>query len=257
MFSNHYPHFLKGRILKTEMLENLRDYPRNVIDILFQEDSDGIIAGADVLVGEDSLTITRGIVKHNGRMYLLTDNHRLPYRASGKETLLKIRFHEAVSGSDFTSHQTEIILDDQVRLDQNERELARFKLKEGARLRTQYQSFADLATEFNTLNIIHTEYAGHGRSTLHPAILRYFASEALQCAPSHPFDIAFAMQCLNHGPVDRELILMYLANRLGTGYREYTNIQIHKHLGHLLDEIKTGSRARREMAGGRQRVIVD
>ncbi|MGC5327310.1 DNA and RNA helicase [Brevibacillus sp. SYSU BS000544] len=257
MFSNHFPHFLKGRILKKEMLENLRDYPRDFTEILFQDFSDGIITGADVLVGDDSLTITKGIVKHQGRIYILANECQLCYTNSGKETLLKIRFKEEQSTSDYTYYETEIALDERVQIHTNEMELARFKLKEGAQLRSQYQSFGDLATEFNTLQLIHVEYAGYERSTLHPAILRYFATEALQAGASHPYDISFAMQCMQQGTVDRQLILYYVSNRLGSGFKDYSNLQIHKYLGIILDEIRTGSRVRRDLPGGRQRVIVD
>ena len=36
MFENNYPLFNPGRILKTKMLEELRDYPREFIDIKYK-----------------------------------------------------------------------------------------------------------------------------------------------------------------------------------------------------------------------------
>ncbi|MED0679995.1 DNA and RNA helicase [Aneurinibacillus thermoaerophilus] len=256
MFLDLYPNFKKGRILKKEMLESLRDYPRNFIDIRFRDYSDGIVAGADVLIGRDHLTITSGIVKHKGRIYMLENEYRLPYEAVGTETVLKIRFKEEVVYGDFTSYHTEIVLDDDVQVQHDELELGRFKLKEGARLRSEYKNFDDFATEYNTFNIIHVEYAAFRKSTFSPVILRYFAMEMLKSGSTHPYDVGFSMQCMNQGSVDRELILYYLANRLGTEYKEYSNVQIHKYLGRILADVKGGIRTK-VVSGGRQRIIID
>ena len=92
MFLDLYPNFKKGRILKKEMLESLRDYPRNFIDIRFKDYSDGVVVGAEILIEEDCLTITSGIVKHGGRMYMLENDCQIPYRATGEEILIKIQF---------------------------------------------------------------------------------------------------------------------------------------------------------------------
>lgn len=257
MFSHRYPKFSKGRILKKEMLENLRDYPRNFTDLWLNDYSNGIISGANVLVQENYLTITRGMVKHAGKIYSLETDYRLPYRYSDQEALLKIRFREETSDNDFISCGTEIYIDQDNRVQEDEFELGRFKLKEGAKLRSEYQGFFDLSTEYNTFNIIHVEYAGFRQSTISPIILRYFAEEILKSKSTDPYDIAFTMQCLNQSPVDRELILYYLANRLQTGYREYTNVQIHKHLVRLVDEARRGTGKKADFRSGPQRVIVD
>ncbi|MBE1555945.1 DNA and RNA helicase [Sporosarcina limicola] len=258
MFYNIYPHFQKGRILKREMLENLRDYPRNVTDSYFQDYSDGIIVGGHILVEETTLVITKGMVKHDGRVYMLDADYLLPYQAIGRETLLKIRFQEERDQHDFTSFTTEIILDDLVQVAENELELGRFKLKLGARLRSTYEDFLDFATEYNTVNYIHCQYAGFQTSTFHPLILQYFAKELLRCEPSNPYDISFALQCLNQERIQREVIYYYLCSKLGIGYQEYTNEKIHTYLSRILREAKGGNRPRSELNIGRpQRVIVD
>ncbi len=35
MFKNVYPLFERKRLLKKEMLENIRDFPRDIVDIFF------------------------------------------------------------------------------------------------------------------------------------------------------------------------------------------------------------------------------
>ncbi|WCN39722.1 DNA and RNA helicase [Aneurinibacillus uraniidurans] len=256
MFTHVYPSFAKGRILKKEMLENIRDYPRTFFDIQYESYSDGIIAGANVQVGDDHLTITRGIVKHKGRMYMLESEYSLPYYAIGTETVLKIRFIEEVVSPDFISYSTEIVLDDQLQIQHDERELGRFKLKKGARLRATYQDFDDFATEYNTINLIHVEHASFGNSTLSPVMLRYFATDMLKSGSSDPYDISFAMQCMKGETINRELLLHYLAIRMGIDYTDYSNVQIHKYLAYILADTKGGRRTKR-VGGVPQRIIID
>ncbi|WP_088829942.1 DNA and RNA helicase [Paenibacillus tyrfis] len=257
MFSNIYPNFHKGRILKREMLESLRDYPRQLADLYFQSYSDGIVAGTDVRVEEEQLVVGCGIVKHGGRLYTLEEEQQVPYSATGKETVLKIRFHAAEEQSDYTVYGAELALDEEA-AGGSELELGRFKLKEGAKLRSEYQSFADFATEFNTWNMIHAAYAGVGQRSVHPALMRYFAGQLLSRGSTNPYDIAFAMQCMSQEAVDRELILHYIGTRLGMGYKPYDNGQIHKYLGRILDDIQGGNRRGPEMRpGGPRRMIVE
>ena len=52
MFKNIYPLFERKRLLKKEMLENIRDFPRDIFDIFFRNYSDGILTGCDIEVKE-------------------------------------------------------------------------------------------------------------------------------------------------------------------------------------------------------------
>ncbi|CAH1189909.1 hypothetical protein PAECIP111893_00007 [Paenibacillus plantiphilus] len=263
MFADRYPMFQKGRILKTEMLESLRDYPRHVIDLYWSGYSDGILAGAEVRTSDEgSLTITQGIVKHGGHLYVLAADCKLPYKATGRDLVVKLQFQESATRGDMVCYESEIVLDDHVELRPNELELGRFKLKEGARLRSDYQSFADMATEYNTINLLHTEYAGRGRSTLAPAVIHYYAAELLKTGSSDIYDIAFAMQCMNSGTVERQVIEHYIAHRLRIERKDYSNVQLHRFLVRVLDESGSGGGRSGGMRsdyrhGGPQRVLVD
>nr|WP_232337157.1 DNA and RNA helicase [Lysinibacillus timonensis] len=255
---NSYPTFQKGRILKLEMLENLRDYPRHLMDIYYQNYSDGIITGANIIVHQNSLTITKGIIKLNGHLFYIEQDHVMSYEETGNETIVKIRCHPEERDQDFLKYNVELLLDEHTEILPNELELARFKLKKGSRLRSDYQDLEDFSTEFNTLNIVHVLYAGFSQSTLHPAILRYFAKEVLKVGSTGSEDTMFAMLCLNNGVVERELLHLYLANRFGHDYEEYTNGQIHRYLVRILQELKAGRSTRSDMRGiGRKRILVD
>ncbi|MEK3788642.1 DNA and RNA helicase [Paenibacillus sp. FSL K6-1230] len=292
MLVNKSPRFEKGRILKTEMLENLRDYPRRFLDIRYEEYSDGIIAGMKVSVEHDHLIIGRGIVKHDGHLYLLEQAYELPYAAANGLSILKIRFHAQQAQHDFVTREAEIILTkgaeeadgesgrsqsrDPVRELENvnfprnltsepgttsianEIELGRFKLKEGAALRSDYQDFADMATEFNTWSAIRAPYAAWEQPTLRPEITSCFATELLRCRSAEALDTSFALLCLNSERVQREALLQYLCSR-GGEYRDYTNGEMHRQLVLILQEVSRGGRGQVRWSGqsGGNRMIVD
>ncbi|MFF2484386.1 DNA and RNA helicase [Paenibacillus sp. NPDC058071] len=266
MFTDRYPSFTKGRILKTEMLDSLRDYPRHMLDIHYASHSDGVITGADVTVRGDVLTISRGIVKYGGRLYSMEQEAELPYTSTGKETLIKVRFpEEPVLRSDMTAYTAELVLDEETAVHKGELELGRFKLKQGARLRADYESFRDLMTEYNTLQFVHVRYSAFGESTLSPVIMRAFGDELLRSGSTDPYDLAFAMLCLNEGTAALPVIEHYISARLGysqgPGRKPKENEQLYVSLRRILDNAAAGKGRSSEAGDFRprsmQRVLVD
>lgn len=255
---NLFPRFGKGRILKKEMLECLRDYPKDFLDIYFKEYSNGIISGADVVVGENAVTVTRGIVKHNNRLYLLAKDYELFYNYTNREVLIKIKFLDETETGDFKCYSTIIFIDDNTEVGNDELELGRFKLGEKARLRSKYTDFFDFITEFNTINIINVEYAGLKESTLNPSVLKSFSKVLLESGSENINDFAFAMQSLNTRLVGKEAIICYLSKRLGVEFKEYSNMEIYKYLCQIVKEVKSGKKKNAEIKkDGPMRIIVD
>lgn len=257
MFTYSYPHFNKGRILKTSMLEGLRDFPRDYIELYYRGYADGILAGTEVEVFPDKLVVSPGMVLHKGRLYMLTEPMELAYHATGRVNVLKLRFTAEETVSDMMISHSELLLDEETTCTSGELELARFKLKEGARLRRDYQTFADLATEFNTLHVIHVPYAAEGASTLSPIVMKDYAERLLRTGTSDPQELVFAMMCLNEGTVARGVILHHIASRLGLEYREYDNAQIHRYLDRILANAGRGTGRSGMPVGGPHRMIVD
>ncbi|MCW3791441.1 DNA and RNA helicase [Paenibacillus sp. LS1] len=252
------PRFEKGRILRTEMLENLRDFPRTFMDISYGEYSDGIVAGLKVAVGEHDLAISKGIFKQAGRLYMLEEEYSLPYIATGRTSILKMIFLEPTRRPDSTSYHAEIVLEEEGTLGLEEAELGRFKLKPGAVLRSEYQDFTDIATEYNTWSDLHAPYAAVQSPTLRPEIMRYFATEMLKTNSEEAQDLVFSFMCLNSERVSREAIQHYISLKTGTEYNHYSNIQLHKQLSIILDGAGRRKRPNAHWSGARSgRMIVD
>jgi hypothetical protein len=258
LFINQVPNFGKGRILKTEMLENLRDFPRDFWRIMLQSYSNGIICGADLIVKAETITVTPGIIKHGGQLYLLPTAYEIRYAPTNREMTIKVKLLEVLAESDFTFYKTKILLDDLANQTPDEMELGRFKLREGAVLRSEYTDFFDFNTEYNTINIIDSEYAGVGRSTINPIVLRYFGQLVFKSASENTLDLSFAMLCLNQNRVERDLITCYLGRRLEIPIKDYTNREFYKYLTAIVRELDTGVRRHHDAKQRKPgRIVVD
>jgi hypothetical protein len=258
VFENQLPNFGKGRILKTEMLENLRDFPRKFWRIALQHYSNGIITGADLIVDENTITVKPGIIKYGEQIYLLENTYATPYYHTNREMAIKVIFLDTVVDSDFTSYRTKILIDELANRGPGELELGRFKLREGAQLRSDYTDFLDFTTEYNTINIVHTEYAGIHKSTLNPLVMQYFGQLLLKSTSENPYDVSFAMQCLNQERVERDLITLYLVHRLGIPIKDYSNRDLYKYLTSIVHELESGIRYNMDAKQRRPgRIMVD
>lgn len=258
MFANMIPLFNKGRILKKTMLENLRDFPRDFYSIYFDSYSNGILAGVNLMVGENVITITKGMLKFSEKIYLLSQDIQIPYFNTNKEMMIKVKFQEEVIENDFQISNTKVFIENQSFCGNNEFELGRFKLREGALLRSDYTDFFDFATEYNTINIINVEYSAVGRSTVSPTLLRYFSKLILKSELDNVWDIGFAMHCLNQELINREVILFYVANRLGIEYKDYNNMEIYRFLTMIIRGLDSGEKRNVErLAKKPTRIIID
>ncbi|HEX2954821.1 MAG TPA: DNA and RNA helicase [Bacillota bacterium] len=258
MFAHVLPNFGKGRILKREMLENLRDFPRDFLRIYFRDFSNGIIAGGEAVVGEDTIAVTPGVIKFGGRLFMLEKKVEIPYYNTNKEMVVKIKFLPEENEQDFLCTRSSIFLDEHTAVGEDELELGRFKLREGAVLRSDYVDFYDFNTEFNTINIIHVQYAGYKQSTINPDILRYFVKIVEKSSTQNMFDIAFAMQCFGESIVDRDIILYYISKRQGMPRKPMTNMEIYRYLTIIVKELESGIRRHVEPAAkGPSRIIID
>ena len=258
MFTEKFPIFEKDKILKADMLTSLREYPRSMFLLQFQDYSDGILSGVRVKVTEEDLTVTPGVIKQQGKLFHMEEAVRVPYFATGTGHILKLRFLEEELKNDFTICRTELTLEEESSLAVDEIELCRFTLKNGAQLRQDYQDLADFATIHNTVNIIHVKYAGVNEPTLSPEITRYFGSELLSLNPDNPYDVSFAMHCVQNKIMNRGAIKAYLMARLKVREEALsTNEALHRYLTRVLEDVVNGRNGRNYQGGGNRRVVVE
>ncbi len=252
-----YPNFAKGRILKIEMLENLRDFSRGMLEVFTENLSDGVVRGLEANVSKDIITFTKGIVKYQGNVYLINENLSIDYKATDVDVLIKLVFLEQSLEVDYKIQYVAITLDADTKVKENEIELGRFKLKHGAYLRTDYKDLDDYTTEYNTINLINVPYANVDEHTLTPKFINSYGLEILKTHTENVWDITFATSCINIKNVSRSLILSYINKKLAEENEKLTNDEIHKKLIIILKKVREENRYEKAPVRARKTIILD
>ena len=113
MFQNIYPVFEPKRLLKKEMLENLRDFPRSLFGLQYQNYSDGILYGCDITGTETGMILLPGILCYKGVPYFLERPYPVSCKAEGKMAYVKVHFWDKTIGSGGEEYLSQIIVDEQ------------------------------------------------------------------------------------------------------------------------------------------------
>ncbi|MGN0288406.1 MAG: hypothetical protein ACI4DQ_02170 [Lachnospiraceae bacterium] len=242
MFQYLSPQFIHKAILKKQMLDELRDYPRVISQMLMAEHGNGIIRGTGISWDNERLSIAPGLLVHRGNIYRMETEYRLRCSFVDRLTYLKVRFMTSTGEKGLSGSIGEIYYDEYP-AEREEIELGRFRLQEGARLRTEYESVEDYQTEFDTLNRIHMPWVCPGGIGLWPKLLLDYGKELLNTGTDNPVDISLAMQLLgNHGEVSGELLLWYIKKITGESFQEADNGKVYSRLLRILRGRKNGQK---------------
>ena len=253
-----FPIFTKGRVLKKESIEYLRDFPYDLAALARESFSDGILFGFSVGSSDDGkrIVVSKGALKYQGDIIVVPEG-AVAVQEYGELLYLRLAVGDARETEDYRTRNMEQKLDRQGagagNGAGNEIELGRFCLNSGAVLRCEYHSFGDLRTPENTLDITRVYYAGRMAPTLHPRALREYA-QALLAASHDPAEIAFALMCMNAGVVHKGSIQWHIAKKTERPYEEYTLPALYDKLVELLPQ--HGPMGRRERQRGRGPSIV-
>ena len=92
MFCYETPQFKKKRLLRAEMLEQLRDYPRDYLEIMYAGYSDGVLCGCGLVWNEDRITVEPGMILHKNKLYFMKDPLHLECPAEDRIRYVKVQF---------------------------------------------------------------------------------------------------------------------------------------------------------------------
>lgn len=251
-----FPRFESGMVLRQSMLTSLSDHVYQLGDLQYQGFSDGIVKGCALTTTEDSIIVNPGIIRFEGELYLINEPLMCVYAPTDTTCVLQMEFHDKVTSQTYISREIELCFTDTDVQSRQYMELCRFKLQPKARLRYQYTSFEDRETEYDTLNIIHSSFCGLDAPTLHPDIVRHFASEALD-AGADGIDGAFCLQILaQQEPIQRVALQAYIRKKLGSDTVCDTNLQLYHGLSKCLGQLET-KRIERPKASRGWQIMVD
>ena len=236
------PLFEDGHILRREMLIALSDYAFLTNRLLHKGYADGILAGCELTTTGDEIILQTGILFFQGQAYLIKEPVATAYYPTNKAVILKISISDENKDQSFTYRQLDLHLTEQTHLQQNELELCRFTLQQGAELRDRYQNFEDRGTMFDTLNRIHVPYSVKRESTLSGDITRSFAEEMLALRQITDFDTLFCMQIMNQPyPASKDALIAYLRHVLKKELHDRSNQTIYQELVTVLRGRKSGT----------------
>lgn len=256
MFCYEIPQFEKKRLLRTEMLEQLRDFPRDYLKIRYSDYSDGILWGCTPGWDQNKLTIKPGILRYKGEMYFLKEPFAIVCEAEDKIRYLKVQFQTPVKENGILTGRAKIYLDDIEPNSANEMELCEFRLQEGARLRDTYENFADCITEFDTVHLLNVLWASPRQPTLHPKILRQYGKEILKTENREAVDTSFAIEILtNEGTISEEAVRAYINIRTG-GDAGKGNKGLYYGLAEILKISGTDAFTQKTTSGTRRQVML-
>jgi hypothetical protein len=175
----------------------------------YADHANGVLFGCRVSAS-GTIRVEPGVIVRDGVFYGMTEAFLLSFGPRDATQYVNVRFTEdKISNERIALRVAEIVLEESP-AGEDGMELARFKLKEGARLRSDYVDFDDLDTEFDTLRPTRAPCAGRGGQTLLPFVTEFFAKEALSCRPQNPTDVGFAFLCLQESRVHPAVLQSYL-----------------------------------------------
>lgn len=256
---NIYPMFERNRILKKELLWSLRDYSFAHIQLEYQDYGRGLLRGCKIDVQNGNLVVGPGIIKYGNFIILITEEMRISYTPADQVQYLKIKMESDYSSLDYVAYKVELFMDTQGCQGENEIELCRFHLRKGACLRASYTNFTDLATEYDTINLIHANWGGLGGSTISPAITRYFAEILLCSENSQPEDRMFAYLCLSQpGAVPVSVLSNYIEQKTGSWSSASMNSQdIYEAMCAIIKMVRIGGGKSIKNVKEKHRILVD
>ncbi len=217
LMENRYPLFETGRILKKDALEILRDYPRDLLSILYDGYTDGVIRGLRLSSDHENkyIIIGKGLVKLKGEVYQIHKEIKVAYTNTEQREYLKLKCKE-VRDKDFIISEIEAFLSEEEESSDGEILLCDFLLKSGFILRDTYLDFADMRSEYDTIHLMNADYAGYGEKSFNIDVLKAYAKEYLNTKKCEETDRIFCYMVINSKEgIDRNIIENYIAFKEG------------------------------------------
>ncbi len=252
----HLPNFEDGIIIRAERMKQLVDQSFLLPNLIYYNYTDGIISGCEVYESDGKIILTEGVIRLNGKLFLLDKDIMIPYYATDKLTYLKISCIRENINSDGNEYIFSVDLSEE-KPTLNQLEICRFKLQKGARLRYIYDDFSDMDTEFDTINIIHTKYSSHGYSTISLKLLKNFAREMISLKPTDQLDIFFCLQILGlNNVLNIDGIIYYIENKLNYTIEDINNYEVYKGLLEIIKMEKTKTKVDKTVKKNKRKILV-
>lgn len=216
MFVRNELQFPHKAILTSAMLKEIYNYPREVSRLVFKEYGDGIICGLDYSIKNGDLTLSSGIFRLDGEIYLLQDNLNISELAEknflvnsteyfmafekkscDKEQCLTEKNLELI----FTREKPACTLGSFVFLDRKDFFLP--ALTDG---RNPFENIF----RRSVLNLFEVPFAQKQGATFHPLLFRLVKNFLVRKKNKTPFDYAILIHLQNSETLSSQTLLEYI-----------------------------------------------
>ena len=253
------PVFENGTVLTQEMLNAMK---ANILDseqLPYINYANGILSGCEVSMSGNMVYVHEGIVIFQRNLYFLSKEMKITVRPSQDWQVLRFHIGNVNQNKNFMIGEMQLELSDHLQGNENEIEICRFRLQNGALLRNSYRNFQDMGTEFDTVNEVYAQWSGYQESSVSFRVLCEFAKEALKGTISDQLDIMMVHQILNLNgtTMNRQALQFYVANRTGREYRQLSNMDIYRGLQEILRMMQGASQSTNMRSRENRRILVD
>ena len=218
--------FTAGDVLSAEMLEETYRYPREFLHVCHAGCPDGIVAGLDFIEKEDGVYLTAGIVKLDGKYYILPEDmgmdaclqqQKVPLQSSVEYLLCLVSEDVPEPVGTGIRSRSRLVLQPEKERPARALLLGKYKYRPDAQIRIPKIHPRDKApfeefTQASFLQILDCEYAHRqGETTYHPLLFRAVQSYLEQKDSLSPYDFTLLCELQNHGVASFATLQTYIA----------------------------------------------
>lgn len=223
MLVNKKVFFRHGAILTKEMLNVVYDYPRDFLCLKYDKYSDGIISGLDfkILHEDNSLVLTKGIVKYKNELYFLLEDVNLTkffsqqnLEISRKSRYLQLKMEVKDNKENIQEKLLMLVVLDNA-FDERNIPLCRFRWN-GSEIKipkinySDETIFDDFIDNQSYLNVIDTPYAYLKEATYHSMLFKAIGEYLNNKKNKTILDYIILIQIQNNIVLSMETIKSYI-----------------------------------------------
>ena len=218
--------FTAGDVLSAEMLEETYRYPREFLHVCHAGCPDGIVAGLDFIEKEDGVYLTAGIVKLDGKYYILPEDmgmdaclqqQKVPLQSSVEYLLCLVPEDVPEPVGTGIRSRSRLVLQPERERPAHALLLGRYKYRPDVLIRLPKLRLGSMDpfeefTQASFLQVLDSEYAHRqGGTTYHPLLFRAVQSCLEHKAPLSPYDFTLLCELQNHGAASFATLQTYIA----------------------------------------------
>lgn len=234
------PNFQEGAILRAKTLQTMCDFSYLLPQFLRKDYADGIVSGMELSEQNGELFVDSGVFSMNRKLFYIENQWSVPCFPTEEEVRLKLCLNQEKQIKNATEYEFSLEINE-TECTENEFELCRFRLQEGAKLRSKYVDFQDISTEYDTINLQYAHFSGYLAKTIHPKVLLHFATELSSYPNISDLDANFCLQIFQSNTgLNFSVITHYLRVKTGEFHQNLTQNEAYETLLSILQQSKQG-----------------